>query len=161
MGSVQFVEVQFFDKSADEIKSVADKVPTRDLSTSIFLTEQDQNVVNILTTLTLLFHDIQWPTVLKERMSEGLRAERAPRDPPGREAGSHLLCQKYTLLTNRKSTLFLRQIWCRQIARNRELTNSPSTNCYPPFYICSKFLKIFYGIQRKHLINLIINKFTF
>ena len=35
-------------------------------------------------------------TVLKERMSEGLRAERAPSDPPGREAGRRLLCQKYT-----------------------------------------------------------------
>ena len=131
-GSVWFVEVRFVDKSVDAIKSVADKVPNRNLSTSIFLTEQDQNVIDVLTMLTSFFHDVQWPTVRKGWAKVCERSEHwatLPAERPG------IVCSVQNILCWQITSRHFFCYKCLQIARNRESTNCPSTNRYPPNFV--------------------------
>ena len=41
------------------INNKNENMPTRNLTTSIFLDGQNLNVIDVLTTLTLFFHDVQ------------------------------------------------------------------------------------------------------
>ena len=56
---MQYVDLQNVEKNADKMEMPNSKRRRAVCQQGIFLTEQDRNVVDVLTTLTSFFHDVQ------------------------------------------------------------------------------------------------------